>query len=228
LRNGGHMKLCDKIEKIIILSDLNSLSIKEKKAIFGHIEQCEPCKLKVQEVGNYQRFILTLRNTSPELNNPVDLTNSIMNSIDKLRVGNNSKLKKLWAEIHYFSYKIAAGILLFVLIGFYLQQKIYVNKHIISLEISYASKNKNKPLINNYNNCLEFSERFIKQQMASDGKFSDLILEHFRKNPFKVYSNYASTICLQSHAQFSTADNNTKKKIIIEFLCGDINQNQNQ
>ena len=162
------MKLCNKIEKLITLSDTVELNGKMKKLISEHLQNCDACKQKAREIEMYRQFIQKLGNVEPELSNPAELTDSIMNSIEKT-AGFEKNLHKNSNPITQFNfYKIAASILLFVISGFYIQHRMYVNKMILTLEASYEEENKNKGLINDYNQCLEFSERFIKQQIATD------------------------------------------------------------
>lgn len=216
--------LCNKIDKLIVLADIAALDINEKKAISEHIEKCELCKQKVLEMKEYQQFIQTIRNIDPELTNCDELTNTIMNSIEYSGSTNKNMYKKSGIKIMRISYKIAASIMLFLLIGYYVQQKTYVNNMTAELEVTYTGKSKNSPFVNNYNECLEYSEKYIKQ-MASDDSFSKTLREIFRRNPFKIYDNYTSAICLQSNVDFQKADIELKKKMIIDLLNSDLNQN---
>lgn len=220
------MTLCTRINKIVLLSDFKKLTAKELKAISEHIGECSNCKQKIEQMEEYHKYIQSVKTTVPELRNPDELTNSIIDSIDNLKSSDRGLPKVTKLKLPLNIYKVAAAILLFLFTGFYAQQKIYVSKQLAALEISYAAKNKNKSMIENYYQCKEFSKQYIKQQITSDKKFSGLLSDIFFKKPLLNYDKYASTICLQAHAEFSNADSELKKKIIIEIITADLNQNR--
>lgn len=219
------MKSCDRIEKLIILSNLDDLSIKERDEIAQHIAVCENCKEKVKEMEGYINLIQTLKTNQPRLDNPSALTDSIMNSIEGLNANSTVMIKNNPFKIQPFYFRIAASILLFIMAGFYVQQNVYVSQMELSLKLTYENKNANKPLLNSYNECLNFSEDFIKEQLVSDSRYHDLLTKLSQKYPFRGYKSVASEVCLRSNSEFNNADLEMKKKMVIEILNSTINQN---
>jgi hypothetical protein len=219
------MKSCDRIEKRITLSDLDDRSIKERDEIAKHIEKCAKCSQKVKEMNKYYRLIQSLRDTKPELINAAELTDSIFSAVSELKESYSAQPERNQFKIQPFYYKIAAIILLFVMTGFYLQQSLYVNQMESSLRLTYASKKANKPLMNSYNECLKFSEDFIKNEMINDTHYLNLLLKFSQKYPLKSYRNFASEVCLKSNTEFNSADLEMKKRMVIEMLNSNLNQN---
>ncbi len=219
------MKSCNRIEKLITLSDLDDISIKERDEIVKHIEKCEKCSQKVKEMNEYYRLIQTLQDSKPEQSNAAELADSIISAVNGLKESYPVEQKKIGFKIHPFYYKIAASILLFVMTGFYVQQSVYVNQMESSLRLTYASKKVNKPLMNSYNECTKFSEDFIIDELIADNHYFNLLLKLSQKYPLKSYRNFASDVCLKSNNEFNSADLEMKKRMVIEMLNSNLNQN---
>lgn len=219
------MNSCDKIEKSITLSDLDDLSIKERDEIAKHIEKCEKCSRKVKEMNEYYRLIQPLRDAKPELNNAAELTDSIISAVSGLKESYSVEPKRDRFKIQPFYFRVAASILLLIMAGFYIQQSLYVNRMESSLRLTYASKNANRTLVNSYNECLNFSEDFIKEELTADTHYFNLLLKLSEKYPLKSYRNFASAVCLKSNAEFNSADLEMKKRMVIEILNSNLNQN---
>lgn len=219
------MKTCDKIEKLITLSDLDDLSINKRDAIAKHIEKCEKCSRKVNEMNEYYRLIQSLQDSKPEMKNAAELTDSIINAISGLTRNNVAEQSGYRYKIQPHYFRIAASILLIIMAGFYAQQSASVVQMETSLRITYNSKNANKILVNSYNDCLRFSEDFIKDELITNTHYSNLLLKLSEKYPLKSYRNFASAICLRSNAEFNNANLEMKKRIVIEILNSNLNQN---
>lgn len=219
------MKSCDRIEKLIILSDLNDLNQKERNEIANHIAKCENCSQKVKELDRYHMLIQSLQDSKPELHNASELTESIIGAINELKESHTDAQRKDRLKIQPFHLRIAASFLILIMAGYFTQQSMYVSQMETSLRLTYTSKNANKPLMNSYNECLNYSENFIKDQVFTDIHFTDLLLKLSRKYPLKSYRNYASAICLKSNAEFNNADLEMKKRMVIEMLNSNLNQN---
>ncbi len=219
------MKSCDRIEKLITLSNLDDLSIKERDEIAQHTAVCENCKEKVKEMEGYSNLIKSLQENQPRLDNPSALTDSIMNSIKGFNANSTVLIKSNRFKIQHFYIRVAASILLFIMAGFYVQQNLYVSQMELSLKLTYENKNANKPLLNSYNECLNFSEDFIKEQLVSDSRYLDLLTKLSQKYPLRGYKSFASTVCLKSNSEFNNADLEMKKKMVVEILNSTINQN---
>lgn len=219
------MKSCDKIEKFITLSDIDAISAKERDEIAQHIKTCEKCSEKANEMKGYINLIQSLQNEQPRLEYPSALTDSIIDSINDLNTklsaySNNSRIK-----INPFYFRVAASILLFIMFGFYVQQNVYVSQMESSLRLTYNSKKINNPLLNSYNQCLSFSEDFIKDQLVTDSRYFNLLVKISQKYPLRGYRSYASAVCLRSNSEFNNADLEMKKRMVIEILNSTINQN---
>ncbi len=219
------MKSCDKIEKLITLSDLDGLSISERDDIAKHIEKCERCSQMVKEMTEYYRLIQPLQDSTPELKNPTELTNSIISAVTELKENNPPQQSMARFRIQPFYFRIAAGILLLIMAGFYVQQRLYVYQMESSLKLTFTSKSANKPMVNSYNECRKFSEDFIKDQLVADTHFQKLLMKFSTKYPLKSYRNIASAVCLRSNSEFNNADLEMKKRIVIEILNSNLNQN---
>lgn len=219
------MKSCDRIEKLITISDLGDLSIKEKSEIAQHISLCEECREKVKEMEGYFSFIKTTQNNQPRLDNPSALTNSIMDSISGLNAKSPANTQNNKFKIQPFYFRIAASILLLIMSGFYVQQNMYTGSMESTLKLTYESKSANKPMLNSYNECLNFSEDFIKNQLVTDNRYLDLLAELSQKYPLRSFRGFASVVCLRSSSEFNNADLEMKKRMVIEILRYTANQN---
>lgn len=219
------MKSCDKIETLITLSDLDDLSIKERDEIAQHTVVCEKCKKKVKEMESYFNLIQSLNGNQPRLDNPSALTDSIIDSIGGLNANSTTEIKSKRFKIRPFYFRVAASILLSIMVGFYVQQNLYVTQMESSLRLTYESKNANKALLNSYNECLNFSEDFIKDQLVADSRYLNMLVKLSRQYPLRSYRGFASTVCLRSNSEFNNADIEMKKRMVIEILNSTINQN---
>jgi len=219
------MKSCDRIEKLITLSDPDDLSIWERDEIAKHIEKCEKCSQKAKEMNEYYRLIQPLQDSEPVLNNAAELTDSIISAVSGLKENTTVEGSRYRFKIQPFYFRVAASILLFAMVGFYVQQSVYVNQMESSLRLTYAIKNANKPMMNGYNECVEFSEDFIKDELIADTRYLNLLLKLSEKYPLKSYKNFASAVCLKSNAEFNNADLEMKKRMVIEILNSNLNQN---
>ncbi len=219
------MKSCDRIEKLITLSNLDDLGIKERNEIAQHTAVCKKCMEKVKEMEVYNNLIQTLRETQPRLDNPTALTYSIVELISGLNANSTLSDKSNKFKIKPFYLRVAASILLFIMVGFYVQQSIFVSQMESSLRRTYERKNANKPLLNSYNECLNFSENFIKDQLVADSRYLNLLVKLSQQYPLRSYRGFASTVCLRSNSEFNNADLEMKKKMVIEILNSTINEN---
>jgi len=219
------MKSCDRIEKLITLSDLEDLSIKKRDEIAQHTAVCEKCMEKVKEMEGYINLIQTLHASQPRLDNPSALTDSIVDSISGLNANSTVDNKSSKFKINPYYMRIAAGILLFIMAGFYMQQSVYVSQMESSLKLTFENKSANKPMLNSYNECLSFSEDFIKTQLVDDSRYLNLLVKLSQQYPLRSYRGFASTVCLRSNTEFNNADIEMKKKMVIEILNSTINQN---
>lgn len=219
------MKSCDRIEKLITLSDLDALSTKERDEIAQHTASCEKCCEKVKMMEGYINLIQSMRENQPRLDNPSALADSIIDSIGDLNANSTAEIKSNRFKLQPFYFRVAASILLFIMAGFYVQQSLYVSQMESLLRLTYESKNANKPLLNSYNECLSFSEDFIKEQLVADSRYLDLLVKLSQKYPLRGYRNFASTVCLRFNSEFNNADIEMKKRMVIEILNSTINQN---
>ncbi len=218
------MKSCDRIEKLIMLSDLENLNAKERDAIAKHLENCEKCSQKAKEMNEYYNQIKPLRDATPHLNYATELTDSIILEARRLKANNTVIQSRNRFKIQPFYLRAAASILLLIMAGFYVQQNIYVNQMESSLRLTYESKKNNKSMLNGYNECLNFSEDFIKEQLVADSRYLDLIAKLTHRYPLRGYKSFASAVCLKSNSEFNKANLEMKKMMVIEALNSTINQ----
>jgi hypothetical protein len=219
------MKTCDKIEKLITISDLGDLSIKERDKIAKHTAICEKCRLKVKEMEGYFSFIQSLQKDQPTLDNPSSLTDSIIGSINELKANPSVVHKSNTFKIQPVYFRVAATVLLFIMTGFYVQQYVYVSQMESSLRLTYEIKNSNKPLLNSYNECLNYSEDFIRDQLIADTRYLNQLVMLSKQYPIRGYRSLASAVCLRSNSEFNNATLEMKKRMVIEILNSSINQN---
>jgi hypothetical protein len=214
---------CNKIEKLIMLSDIQKLSEKESREISDHIAFCTECNEKAQQMSEYQTYIHELKNSEPVLTSPEDLTQSIL---DKAFSETNPRKTFLSKSLnmgfrHYR--QIAASILLIIISGYYLQQKISVNNALADLNKTYHEAAGNTVLTQDFNECKDYAEARLKQLLETDKDFAEILSKLNPESTEYKLQKYTSGICLYTYENFDKAKPEQQKQIILKFLRTNLN-----
>lgn len=218
--------LCNRIEELILLTDLKDFTPEERNIISEHIKTCSECREKAEQMNDYHTHIRSIRKTEPVLTNSAELTQSIMDEINKAEdAGKKTILKPRQFLLKSFR-QIAASILLISITSFYIQQKIYVNKSMATLEKLYNRPVQKNTSNDNFNECKDFSEQQIKILLATDNEFAEAMSQLAIKASYRNLEKSASSICMQTYNGFEKAGPEQKKQIILDFIKTNLNKVQ--
>ncbi len=209
---------CERVEKQIIFSDIENICTEDRAAFLEHIDSCDSCKNNKKAMEKYHLLIQEINKTYPTLKNADDFTNQILDSIEADSKTKNNKE----VSIINFSLRIAAAITILFILGFYANQKIYVNKSIAELEEQYTIPPEKNEFIRDYNECRSGSETILKDIITNNDELLAMVRDERKTSSPINIKKYSSNICQQSALDFADAPQTQKKELLVKYLRNEL------
>lgn len=215
-KTGGTIMNCKEAEKHIYLYKSDELTHAEAAELKMHVDECEHCKKLYTELETYKKLILELENIQTESINAEAFTDDIINLIEKDK-SRTLKTKSPLRVIQLPLFRAASiAIILLSSTTFFFQNRM-VNQSLAELEMKFEKKKANSEFLDNYMQCVDYSQFQIAQLVENDIELLE-VLENSSKGFYpKDIERYAAKIC-QQPIDVNHMNIEEKKKLLFRLI----------
>lgn len=207
---------CKEAEKDIHLYKADELCHSEAEELKQHIDSCANCKEVLGEMEGYKKLISKLRKIQPVSINKFEFANDIMSLLheDKsIPLPTKTKYRFIKSTI----YRVASILIVLLSTTVFIIQNRSINQSIRRLEAKYEHKNPNFEFLDNYNECVDFSQNQIAQMVKYDMELLAVLENSARGMYPKDIERFAEKICQQPIDIYSL-DAKEKKQLLFRLI----------